>query len=207
MNLKVIILSLCMALSVLAVRAESKFTPSKNKHDFRVSFSDGIPLILSNTSADALSGELLGIERTDEKIIGVFGLGYRYRINRFRVGSDLAFALKKGKLTPIGQSAPAIEENQLHFIFLPTAEFIYFKRRLVELYGSGAIGMDLYRNSEKALTREGQELASKSTSRFGAFIYQLNPIAVRVGNDRIGGFVEAGLGLKGFVTAGVSIGF
>lgn len=67
--------------------------------------------------------------------------------------------------------------------------------------------MDLYRNSEKALTREGQELASKSTSRFGAFIYQLNPIAVRVGNDRIGGFVEAGLGLKGFVTAGVSIGF
>ena len=43
MNLKVIILSLCMALSVLAVRAESKFTPSKNKHDFRMSFSDGIP--------------------------------------------------------------------------------------------------------------------------------------------------------------------
>ena len=37
--------------------------------------------------------------------------------------------------------------------------------------------------------------------------FQVNPIAVRVGNDRIGGFLETGLGYKGFLTAGVSLRF
>lgn len=39
------------------------------------------------------------------------------------------------------------------------------------------------------------------------FAYQVNPIALRVGNNRVGGFVEAGLGTKGFVTAGISFKF
>ena len=39
------------------------------------------------------------------------------------------------------------------------------------------------------------------------FAYQVNPIALRVGNHRIGGFLEAGLGYKGFLTAGVSLRF
>ena len=39
------------------------------------------------------------------------------------------------------------------------------------------------------------------------FAYQVNPVGVRVGNGRIGGFVEAGLGYRGFVTAGVTLGF
>lgn len=62
------------------------------------------------------------------------------------------------------------------------------------------------RHTETGLTEAGKASARKadlSTS----FAYQVNPIALRVGNDRIGGFLEAGLGYKGFVTAGVSLRF
>ena len=39
------------------------------------------------------------------------------------------------------------------------------------------------------------------------FAYQVTPIALRVGNNRVSGFVEAGLGTKGFVTASISFKF
>jgi hypothetical protein len=50
-------------------------------------------------------------------------------------------------------------------------------------------------------------MAAKKSTLSTSFAYQINPIAIRVGNDRIGGFVEAGFGTKGFVTAGLSLGF
>lgn len=207
MKLKAIVLSLCVASSINAVRAESKFTPSENKHDIRLSVSDGTTLTMTDIFGGALSEGLLGSKRTDEKVIGVFGLGYRYNIHRFRVGGDLGFALQSNKLTLNGQTTPSIKEHKLNFMILPTAEFIYFKRNLVELYGSASAGVNLCRESEKALNDEGKEAASKNASLSTTFAYQINPIAVRVGNDRVGGFVEAGFGTKGFVTAGVSVGF
>ena len=76
----------------------------------------------------------------------------------------------------------------------------------VELYGSAAAGISLKRHSETGLTDAGKKAAQK-TDLNTAFAYQVNPIALRVGNDRIGGFVEAGLGHKGFLTAGVSVKF
>lgn len=207
MNLKTIVLSVCVASSICVTRAESKFTPSENKHDIRLSVSDGTPLTITEIFGGALSDGLLGSKRTDEKMIGVFGLGYRYNINRFRVGSDLGFALQKDKLTLSGQNTPAVQERKLNFMILPTAEFIYFKRNLVELYGSAAAGVNLCRKSEKGLTDEGKKIAANKSSLTTSFAYQVNPIAIRVGNDRIGGFVEAGFGTKGFVTAGISMGF
>lgn len=207
MKLKAIVLSLCAALSISAVRAESKFTPSENKHDIRLSVSDGTTLTMTDIFGGALSEGILGSKRTDEKVIGVFGLGYRYNIHRFRVGGDLGFALQSNKLTLNGQTAPSIKERKLNFMILPTAEFIYFKRNLVELYGSASAGVNLCRESEQGLNDKGKELAAKKSSLSTSFAYQINPIAVRVGNDRIGGFVEAGFGSKGFVTAGLSMGF
>ena len=49
--------------------------------------------------------------------------------------------------------------------------------------------------------------ATQKTDLNAAFAYQVNPIGLRVGNDRIGGFVEAGMGHKGFLTPGVSVKF
>ena len=73
-------------------------------------------------------------------------------------------------------------------------------------YGSAGAGVSLIRHQETGLTAIGKKAARKSD--FSAdFSYQVNPIALRVGNDRIGGFLEGGLGHRGFVTAGVSLRF
>ena len=157
-------------------------------------------MTMTGIFGNAFSDAVLGSKRTDEKVLGVFGLGYRYAINRFKVGGDLGFGIASSKLAFAGQPAPSIKERDIHLLVLPTAEFSYFRRGLVELYGSE-------RHSESGLTPEGKEMASAKSDFGASFAYQVNPIAVRVGNDRIGGFVEAGFGTKGFVTAGVSLGF
>ena len=64
--------------------------------------------------------------------------------------------------------------------------------------------MNLSRHTETAHTKG----ATAGKSNFSTdFAYQVNPIALRVGNNRVGGFVETGLGTKGFVTAGISFKF
>ena len=91
-------------------------------------------------------------------------------------------------------------------MLLPTVEFVYFKRGVVELYGGAAAGVNLVNHTEKSLNQTATSNAKKSDLST-TFAYQVNPIALRVGNQRIGGFLEAGLGYKGFVTAGVSLRF
>lgn len=40
------------------------------------------------------------------------------------------------------------------------------------------------------------ETAVRQSDSFTSFAWQVNPVALRVGNHRIGGFLEAGLGTK-----------
>lgn len=209
MKFKFIALSLCMLASANLVKGQEHskgFTPSENKHDIRLSVSDG----LTQGSVDVLGMGLLdavtGSKRTDSNYSLVYGLGYRYSLGRFRVGADLGFSNSNSKMTLAGETNPSLKESNLNFLVLPAAEFVYYKRGLVELYGTAAAGVNLSRHKETALTDAGKKAVAKadlSTS----FAYQVNPIALRVGNDRIGGFVEAGLGHKGFVTAGISLKF
>ena len=88
----------------------------------------------------------------------------------------------------------------MNFLILPTAEFVYYKRRLVELYGTAAAGVNLVRHTEKGLSEAGKA-AARQTDLSTSFAYQINPIALRVG------FLEAGFGYKGFLTAGISMRF
>ncbi len=102
MKFKFIALSLCMLASANLVKGqESKgFMPSENKHDIRLSVSDG----LTQGSVDVLGMGLLdavvGTKRTDANYSLVYGLGYRYSLGRFRVGADYG-------ILKIGQQADA----------------------------------------------------------------------------------------------------
>ena len=191
---------------VSAQESSKGFTPSENKHELRLSVSDGLTLGTTGILGNGLSDVVLGNKRSDEKMTMVFGLGYRYSIHRFRVGADLGFAQASSKLALAGEKAPSIKEKELNFLVLPTAEFVYFKRNLFELYGGASVGVDLVRQSESKLDEKGKS-ASEKNSLSANLAYQVNPIAFRVGNDRIGGFMEAGFGYKGFLTAGVSLKF
>lgn len=223
MKFKLFFLSLCVAVSANLVSAQESskgFTPSENKHELRLSVSDGLTLGTTGILGNGLSDVVLGNKRSDEKVTMVFGLGYRYSIHRFRVGADLGFAQASSKITVAGDKAPSLKDKGLNFLVLPTAEFVYFKRNLFELYGGASVGVDLIRQTESKLDDKGKpagakakagaektKSASEKNSLSANLAYQVNPIAFRVGNDRIGGFMEAGFGHKGFLTAGVSLKF
>ncbi len=209
MKIKFIALSLCLIASANVVKGQDngkKFTPSTNKHEIRISASDNLTLSLADAFSRGLSDALTGSKESDEKGTLGYGIGYRYTINRFRVGGDLVFSQTSSKLTLAGESSPSVKQKDLNFLILPTAEFIYYKRNLVELYGSAAVGANLVRHTEKGLTEAGKAAAGKADFS-PSFAYQVNPIAIRVGNDRIGGFLEGGLGHKGILTAGISLRF
>lgn len=209
MKFKFIALSLCMVASVNIVKAQgtdkSSYQPD-NRHEFRIAASDGLTLTSVDVLGMGIADALTGTKRSDEKATMVYSVGYRYALNRFRLGGDLGFAKTSSQLTLNGETSPSIKKKELNFLVLPTAEFIYFKRRLVELYGSASAGVNLVRHTEKGLTDAGKAAAQK-TDLSTNFAYQVNPIAIRVGNDRVGGFIEGGLGHKGFLTAGVSLRF
>lgn len=207
MKLKFFVLSLLMVAGVNMVNAQNStkdYVSEDRKHDIRLSVSDGLTQGTSDILGMGIADAVLGSKRSDSKTSLTYGFGYRYSINRFRLGADLDFGISSSKLALTGEKSPSIKEKDLRFLVLPTAEFVYFKRRLVELYGSAAAGVNLSRHSETALAKNAT--AGKSTLNTD-FAYQVNPIALRVCNDRVGGFVEAGLGTKGFVTAGVSFKF
>lgn len=207
MKFKSIALSLCMVVGVNMVYAQSdKGNTTPSKHEFRLSVSDGLTMGNANILGMGLSDALTGTKRTDESYSLVYGLGYRYALNRFRVGADLGFSQTNSKLVLSGEKSASIKERELNFLVLPTAEFVYYRRGIFELYGTAAAGVNLNRHTERGLTEAGKSIARKA-SLSTDFAYQVNPIALRVGNDRIGGFLEAGLGNKGFVTAGISLRF
>lgn len=210
MKIKVIALSLCMmATSLTLVQGQnnkSDVTPTGNRHEIRLSVSDGLTIGTTGILGMGLADAITGSKRTDENYSLVYGLGYRYSLKRFRVGADLGFARNSSQLTLNGESSPSLNEKELKFLILPTTEFTYFKRNLIELYGSAAAGVDLTRHTESPVVSHSRDNIKK-TDLSTSFAYQINPIALRVGNDRIGGFLEAGLGYKGFLTAGISLRF
>ena len=200
----------CMLLAVANVNAKNDKKPevNPNRHDIRVSYSDGLTLGSASFWGMGLADAITGTQRTDQTSIGVFGIGYRYTIkNWFKVGMDLGFAKASSKVVVSPDKNPSIKEKELNMLVLPTAEFVYFSRNLFQLYGSASAGVDFTRYYDTALTPRGKEVALKGSKFDTGFAYQVNPIGLRVGNNRIGGFVEAGLGYRGFVTAGISLGF
>ncbi len=209
MKIKFIALLLCAAVSSNVAKGQettANNTQSMPRHEIRLSASDGLTLGLANVFGMGLSDAVTGSKRSDEKSSLVYSLGYRYSIAQFRVGADLGFVQSTSKLTLIGETAPSLKEKDLNFMLLPTVEFVYFKRGVVELYGGASAGVNLVNHTEKSLNQTATSNAKKSDLST-TFAYQVNPIALRVGNQRIGGFLEAGLGYKGFVTAGVSLRF
>lgn len=207
MKLRFMVLALCVAAGAGLTKAQNTVKETTTgKHEIRVSVSDGLTQGSVDIMGMGLSDAVLGSKRTDQTFSMVYGVGYRYALGRFKVGADLGFSQSKSKLTLSGESSPSLKERELNFLVLPTAEFTYFKRSIVELYGSASAGVGLSKHTETGLTEAGKSAADKPSLNT-SFAYQVNPIAVRVGNDRVGGFLEAGFGNKGFFTAGVSVRF
>lgn len=165
MKFKLIALSLCMIASANVVKGQEygkDVSTTENKHEIRLSVSDGLTLGSADILGIGLSDAITGSKRTNQSNSMVYGIGYRYALNRFRLGGDLGFAQSSSQLTLSGEKTPSIKEKELNFLILPTAEFVYYKRRLVELYGTAAAGVNLVRHTEKGLSEAGKATARQT---------------------------------------------
>lgn len=206
MKIKFIALSLCVLLLGANQAMAQESQEKQNKHEIRLMASDGITQGLIGTMAGGISDAFMGSKRSNQSYSLVYGFGYRYAIERFRLGADVAFCYSKADLKLLGDKDVSFKERDQQLFVLPTAEFTYFKRGLVELYGGASAGVSINRHSEKAQSEEGKKALNKA-KQTTSFAYQVNPIAVRLGNERVGGFLELGFGHKGFLTAGLNIRF
>ncbi|MEG1615483.1 MAG: hypothetical protein RR202_02445 [Bacteroidales bacterium] len=207
-RLLILNLSLLFVTNAFSQKKDDTNAVALHRHDLRISYSDALTLGISNFLGVGLSDALTNTTRSDAKSSGMLTLGYRYSLQRFKVGADLGFVNITSKASFFGEKFPSIKERDLNFIVLPSGEFLYFKKGLVELYGSAGAGVIFSRTSVSGLNPAGKKYATGYKSKLTSdFAYQVNPIAIRVGNDRIAGFFEAGLGYKGFTTIGVSVRF
>lgn len=127
MKFKLIALSLCMIASANVVKGQEygkDVSTTENKHEIRLSVSDGLTLGSADILGIGLSDAITGSKRTNQSNSMVYGIGYRYALNRFRLGGDLGFAQSSSQLTLSGEKTPSIKEKELNFLILPTAEFV-----------------------------------------------------------------------------------
>lgn len=201
-----------LTLYLLAVAAQihahsSRGYPVSRQNEVRLLYSDGLTLSTASFWGMGIGDALSGTLRQQQRSAGVFGLGYRHWFSRFRVGLDLGFATVTSKRDHAGSRQMDIREKQLNLIVMPVAELTYYRRGCMELYGSAAVGADFTSTREEGLTSAGRAAAAARAHLGTEFAFQVNPIAIRVGNEQIGGFLEAGIGTMGFLTAGASMKF
>lgn len=86
-------------------------------------------------------------------------------------------------------------------LVMPTFEFKYMRKGIVELYGNVDAGMAFYNYQERVPDGGKENFKSTWTP---SFAMQINPIGIRVGK-KVAGFAEFGVGFRGFGTVGLSV--
>ena len=125
-----------------------------------------------------------GLIRGGSSYSNVAILGYRYRVlEKIRAGVDLGYAKRE-------------------YIIAAGTDFIYSQYRSVEWYWTVSAGYRNWNsryNNSRELNWDGEYLRH--------FVYQVNPIALRVGNGQLSGFGELGWGYKGLLNLGAAYKF
>lgn len=203
-----------------------------NRHELRLSYSDAIPLTVANFLGTGIGDAITGTKHINAESWGLFEVGYRYSLNKWKIGADLGFGYISSDIVSDYHNIPVINQNDLNFLIMPSGELSYYQKRYLNLYGSASLGIMLTRtnytydanrkeNITDPVTSERNKQSRSSLNNqnnnisgsdyfskfYSTFAFQINPIGIRVGNNRIGGFLELGVGFKGFLTAGVSIQF
>ena len=198
---------MCTAIG-LAGGMAAEGVPAEGAHEIRVSISDGLPLSITSFLGMGLADIFVGARRTDSQSSGVMSVGYRYVTSRIRAGIDLSVIGISSKLVYDDEVEPSAKEHVTYFMVLPTAEFTYYRHAAIEVYGTAAVGVNLSHKGYKGMNGGGERVAAQDDAYLSSdFAFQINPIGLRLGSARIAGFIEAGLGYKGFVTVGTSYRF
>ncbi|OHT46811.1 hypothetical protein [Flavobacterium tructae] len=190
MKKSIIVSAIFLTFSTLVVNAQER-----GKHEINLTYSDGATMTVINGLADAFASALT-FQKEGSKItsFGNLGLGYRNQITeRIKVGGDIAFQQVQAKKNDN-------KRTDLYFMVMPTLSFSYIKTEWLDFYGSAAAGVILDKYTE---TEPNKPAVKDNTIDFA---FQVNPAGLRIGK-KLGGFVEAGFGHRGIISAGLNYRF
>lgn len=179
------------------------------KHDVRVQVSDGVPIMMATALVfgftDAVFNGFSGYraEEKDDHGGGHFSLSYRYHItDRFNAGATLGYQGFSTDYLLTKQGSPDINGKRSFttILIMPEAEYKYVKTRNFAFYGNAAFGLAVYSYDE---TTSGSSSNSYNHT-LASIAFQANPVGLRVGN-KFAGYLEAGVGFRGFFTLGLSL--
>lgn len=135
--------------------------------------------------------------KTDTKFIGTYGLDYYYQVNKwFRPGAKIVY---EGLTTSIYDTTGVLVNhyNTSTLSIMPSVQFSYLNSKYVKLYSGIDLGVAFIFDDNK----QGSSVSST------LFAFNLTPIGIRVGNDRIFGLVETNIGMDALVKAGFGVRF
>lgn len=135
--------------------------------------------------------------KTGTKFIGTYGIDYYYQVNSwFRPGAKVVY---EGLTTTIYDSTDVIinHYNTSTLSVMPSVQFSYFNKKHVKLYSGIDLGVGTIFDDNKK--------GSGKPSVF--FAFNVTPIGIRVGNDRIYGLVETNIGMDALIKGGFGIRF
>lgn len=169
-----------------APKTKKTLEPLKLRHRISLSYNDGVSFRLGSPF-DHFPGL-----RMPEGVAsaGSFNLDYLYILPSGRWG----FGVGVGLMPTTAQPYKGLDwsVSDLLLTIAPRVQCTYFRSKLVELYGAASVGVIMS--------------ASAIGNRPMAMAWQLDPIAVRVGSERIAGFLSVGWGSRGIVGLGVQVG-
>ena len=175
-------------------------------HEIRVGAGDALPVTLGHSIANSfIDGIIASLgnytleDNNSEFTLPMFTAGYRYNItDRIKIGLDVGYLRINGDLrvthNDTGEKS-IIKQTTNYYAVLPSGQVSYYKKGIVNLYGSVNAGV-IFGNSKR----------NSETTTTTAFAYQVNPIGIRVGKQW-GGYAELGYGYKGFANIGMSYTF
>lgn len=187
----------------------------KNKID--IGFSDGLPIhftlawgnILRNLTADVFGKVFIDEDKRYNRVENITrGLPLVVRVhywnqvsNRIYVGAGLSYLGTTREKIYQNTSNPSdrfMVKNSYKFILIQGQfRFDYLQRERFRLYGKAGVGlMSIFYNREESRTHR----KSQSTA-FGP-TFDINPIGLEFGKN-IGGYLEVGVGVQGFIQGGM----
>ncbi|WP_166923001.1 hypothetical protein [Flavobacterium poyangense] len=192
---------LCTVILFLAVES-SKAQDFKSQ--IHVGHSDGYVLKKGSSLSKVLSSKFISnfaeekVKSTSSSTFGMVEAGYKYQIKeKFKLGIDFAYQSYSATLLT-EKTSRSIKQKCDFIVFLPNLSYNYGKAGLFELYGSVGVGARL--TNEKLTEKAIQKSATDNRIDLA---WHAIPIGFRREGKRIGGYCEAGFGVKGFVTGGV----
>ncbi len=180
-------------------------------NEISVSYGDAGPIIVFTAFLDALglaltspiwviTGETMQLDKITTT--GAFSGEYLRRVGRVRLGVDYTYLETNNKYILSSNSTSSTstsETRNRYYMIMPTCNVTYGAWKWGEVFGAYSAGASF----NKSISDDDTSEESNSCS----FVFQMTPIALRVGGEHLGAFIGLGCGCKGFFTAGLSCRF